>query len=150
MEKYKKLFFISLILLSYFSYAQAIKYQFGKLGKETKVSRTIEIDTYDNMQFVPNKIEIKVGETIKFIIVNKGKEIHEFMLGSAEELDDHGRMMQENPTDIHSHDNSIVVEVGRTKNIIWEFNKEGNMYFACLLPGHSEAEVKGTIQVTTK
>ncbi|MBP6599957.1 MAG: hypothetical protein KA216_11010, partial [Giesbergeria sp.] len=32
-------------------------------------------------------------------------------------------------------------------DIVWRFNRPGSFDFACLIPGHSEAGMKGTITV---
>lgn len=150
MNLIKKLGVTSLILFPIFAYAHGDDGGIGKPGKEAKVSRTIEVDTYDTMKFSPDKMNIKKGETIKFVIVNKGKLVHEFMLGELDELKEHAAMMMKMPDMKHDEKNAVSVEPGETKNLIWEFTKAGKVEFACLLPGHSEAGMVGSINVSEK
>jgi uncharacterized cupredoxin-like copper-binding protein len=39
------------------------------------------------------------------------------------------------------------VEPGRSGDLIWTFNRTGEFEFACLLPGHYQAGMRGTIRV---
>lgn len=153
MKIIKKLIILGLVSLPLFAYAHGDEKHgdsngIGKPGKETKVSRTIEINTYDTMKFNPDKIEVKKGETIKFVVINKDKLTHEFMLGELKELKEHAEMMRQMPNMKHAEKNAVTVEPGETKSLLWEFTNEGKVDFACLLPGHSEAGMVGTINVT--
>lgn len=58
----------------------------GKPGNPAKVSRTIVVDMNDTRRFTPSHVQVKRGETIKFIAKNSGKIKHEMGLGSAKEL----------------------------------------------------------------
>ena len=44
----------------------------GMQGNKESVDRTINVSMYDNY-YQPNKFKIKKGETIKFIVQNKGE-----------------------------------------------------------------------------
>ena len=44
----------------------------------------------------------------------------------------------------------IILEPGKQGEIVWQFTKAGVVDFACLLPGHYEAGMKGTINVNRK
>ena len=48
----------------------------------------------------------------------------------------------------HGHPNAIFVKPGASKTLIWTFTKSGVYEFACNIPGHYEAGMKGTIVVT--
>ncbi len=52
----------------------------GKPGDPNKVSRTIRVDMNDAMRFIPDRISIKRGETIKFLVTNSGNLKHEMVL----------------------------------------------------------------------
>lgn len=56
----------------------------GVPGKAKEVSRTIEVEMTEtedgDMIFRPAKLEIKRGETIRFVISNTGEPEHEFVL----------------------------------------------------------------------
>ena len=53
----------------------------GMQGNKESVDRTIKVSMYDNY-YQPNKFEIKKGETIKFIVQNKGELVHEFNIAT--------------------------------------------------------------------
>jgi len=42
------------------------------------------------------------------------------------------------------------VAPGETGEIIWKFNRKGRFHFACLVAGHYEAGMAGTITVTSR
>ena len=47
----------------------------------------------------------------------------------------------------HDDPNSIRLEPGKTGNIVWKFTNAGKFEFACLIPGHYEAGMKGDLSV---
>src|SRR3546814_5289579 len=55
---------------------------FGEPGKASEASRTIEIVMGDNY-FEPENLEIRAGETVRFVLKNEGEFLHEFNLGTA-------------------------------------------------------------------
>jgi len=57
-------------------------FDFGMPGKAFEVSRTVNVVMKDNY-FDLKSIKVKAGETIRFNLVNKGKFLHEFGLGTA-------------------------------------------------------------------
>ena len=122
----------------------------GIAGEAKAVKRTIEITMTDNMRFSPSVIEVKQGDTIKLVHLNKGKVMHEFVLGTKKELDEHAALMKKFPK--MEHDEPYMAHVGpnHAGQIIWTFNKAGEFDFACLLPGHYEAGMVGKIRVAAK
>lgn len=120
---------------------------FGKQGDPKKVTRTITIDMLDTMRFGPADLRIKQGETIRFVVRNKGKMMHEMVLGTMEELKEHGAMMQKHPDMEHDEPHMTHVGPGKKENMIWHFTKTGEFHYACLLPGHFEAGMVGRITV---
>ena len=122
----------------------------GIAGTAKAVTRTIEITMTDNMRFSPSLIEVKQGDTIKLVHLNKGQTMHEFVLGTKKELDEHAALMKKFPN--MEHDEPYMAHVGPNKagQIIWTFNKPGEFDFACLLPGHYEAGMVGKVKVAAK
>ena len=53
----------------------------GEKGKMAEVDKTIEIKMYDNY-FLPKTINIKRGETVKFVVYNYGELVHEFNIAT--------------------------------------------------------------------
>lgn len=140
----------------------------GEPGKSADVSRTIEITMKDNF-YEPAQIAVKAGETIRFKVTNKGDFLHEFNLGTAPMHAAHQKemmmMMENGMLEVDrinhekmkmdhgggkgmSHDdpNSILVEPGKSGEVIWKFTKEIKMEFACNLPGHYESGMVGPIK----
>ncbi len=119
----------------------------GQDGDPAKVTRTISVEMNDSMRFTPEKISVKEGETVRFFIVNKGKLPHEMVIGMADEINEHAEMMKKMPGMVHKEANQITLELGKRGGIVWQFAKAGDVSFACLVPGHKEAGMVGTITV---
>ena len=119
----------------------------GIAGDPKKVKRTIEIRMTDNMRFAPNQIQVKLGETVRLVAVNAGKVLHEIVIGTPSELAAHAEMMKKHPNMEHDEPYMAHVSPGKSGEIVWTFNREGDFEFACLLPGHFEAGMRGTIRV---
>ena len=49
----------------------------------------------------------------------------------------------------HDDQNSILLEPGESKELVWTFTKAGSLEFACNLPGHYEVGMMGKISVTS-
>lgn len=119
----------------------------GMGGDPAKVTRTIAVEMNDTMRFTPGKVSVKAGETVRFFIVNKGKVPHEMVIGTAEEIDEHAEMMRKMPGMVHKEANQITLAPGQRGGIVWQFAKAGTVTYACLVPGHKEAGMVGTVVV---
>lgn len=119
----------------------------GKPGDPARVSRTIEVTMDDTMRFVPDRIQVKAGETVRFFVRNRGKLQHEFVLGTRSELEQHAAMMRQMPHMTHSEPNMVSLPGGKLGGLVWQFDKPGSVDFACLVPGHFEAGMVGRIIV---
>lgn len=123
---------------------------FGREGDPKKATRTIKIIMNDNMRYSPDNISVKQGETVRFVIENRGKGLHELVMGSEQELKAHAELMKKFPDMEHSAPYMAHVTTGKQREIIWEFNRPGDVLFGCLMPGHYEAGMAGKISVTPK
>jgi uncharacterized cupredoxin-like copper-binding protein len=47
----------------------------------------------------------------------------------------------------HDEPHMSHVSPGKKEEMVWQFTKEGEFYFACLIPGHFEAGMIGKITV---
>lgn len=124
------------------------EHAFGKQGDPKKATRTITIDMADTMRFGPSDITVKEGETIKFVVANKGKMMHEMVIGTMDELKAHGELMKKHPGMEHDEPYMSHVSPGKKEEMVWQFTKAGEFYYACLIPGHFEAGMIGKIKVT--
>ena len=119
----------------------------GQPGVAAKVKRTITVDMADTMRYTPSNIQVKQGETVRFVVKNSGKVKHELSLGNQKDLLEHMELMKKFPEMEHEEPNQITVAPGAQGEIIWQFTKAGTVHFACLMPGHFEAGMKGQIKV---
>lgn len=126
-----------------------------------------------DMSFNPGSLDIKAGETVRFVLINKGQLLHEFNLGSAamhaghqqdmlkmqqsgmltptgmKQGMDHAAMGHgENGGMRHDDPNSVLVEPGKTAQLTWNFSKATRLEFACNVPGHYQAGMKGDLTVS--
>jgi len=120
---------------------------FGREGDPRKVTRIIKVDMSDAFRFTPSDVVIKRGETVKFVVSNSGKQLHEMVLGTAQELQEHAELMKKFPNMEHADANMAHVKPGAKGEIVWQFNKAGEYQFACLIPGHFEAGMVGKVVV---
>jgi len=120
----------------------------GIAGDAQAVTRTIEIRMSDKMRFTPDLIDVHEGETIRLVHRNGGKLLHEFVLGTKEELEEHAALMIKFPNMEHDEPYMAHVPAGRRGEIVWNFNRAGEFEFACLIPGHFQAGMVGKIKVS--
>ena len=119
----------------------------GMGGDPSKVSRTIAVEMNDTMRFTPGDVSVKAGETVRFFVVNKGKVPHEMVIGTSGEIEEHAEMMKKMPGMVHEEANQITLAPGQRGAIVWQFAKAGTVTYACLVPGHKEAGMVGSISV---
>ncbi|WP_339476898.1 MULTISPECIES: copper-resistant cuproprotein CopI [unclassified Pseudomonas] len=146
-------------------------FDFGQPAPAVKASRSIEVLMGD-MTFDPGALDIKAGETVRFVLVNKGQLLHEFNLGNAamhaehqqEMLKmqqsgqlmptamkpgmDHAAMGHDQASMRHDDPNSVLVAPGKTAELTWTFSTATRLEFACNIPGHYQAGMKGDLTVS--
>lgn len=132
--------------------AAVIKEQkdWGLAGDARAAKRTVEVKMLDTMRFVPERIEVKLGETVRFVVRNAGAAMHEFVIGTREENDAHAELMRKFPGMEHDEPWMAHVSPGQTGEIVWTFNRAGTFDFACLIAGHYQAGMRGTVVVAPK
>jgi uncharacterized cupredoxin-like copper-binding protein len=141
----------------------------GKPGAAAKASRTVTVVMGDNY-YEPTEIAVKAGETVKFVIRNEGEFVHEFNIGTAAMhaqhqremtmMVDHGVLeadrinydkmkmkMDDGSTMEHDDPNSVLLEPGKSAQIVWTFPSDTALDFACNVPGHYEAGMQGAFDI---
>lgn len=118
----------------------------GQPGNASEVSRVVRVEARDTA-FNVKQIQVKAGQTVKFVVTNKGEVRHEFAIASPEENEEHRQMMQQMPDMKHDEPNIVTVEPGETKEIVWKFGKDTDVEFSCNIPGHAEQGMKGAFRV---
>jgi uncharacterized cupredoxin-like copper-binding protein len=122
--------------------------EIGEPGIASKATRTVKVEMTDGMRFNPSSIEVKQGETVRFIVTNSGRLKHELVLGTEKELREHYEVMKKNPEMEHADPNMVTLAGGKTGEIVWQFTRAGKVDFACLQPGHYDAGMKGAVNVS--
>lgn len=120
---------------------------FGRPGDPTKISRTLRVDMADTMRFTPAEITVRRGETVRLVATNTGRVLHEMVLGTPQELEEHAALMKRFPGMEHEEAHMTHVKPGHSGEIVWQFTKPGEFRFACLVPGHFEAGMVGKVFV---
>ena len=133
----------------------------GEAGKSSDATRMIEIVMTDN-RFAPQRISVAKGETIRFVVKNKGEVVHEFNIGTAAMHAAHqtemARMFDRGVLEVdkihhdrmkmgmgmaHDDPNSVLLEPGAASQVVWKFAGKLELEFACNLPGHYQSGMKG-------
>lgn len=130
-----------------YSPAQVVDTPFGRQGDPQKVTRTITVDMTDNMRFTPGVLKVQRGETVRLNVVNKGRVLHELVLGTQADIHGHWQAMKKHPGMAHEQPQSAHVAAGSRGEVVWQFTEPGEVRFACLLPGHFEAGMAGKVMV---
>lgn len=122
----------------------------GEPGDPKKPFRTIEIVMTEgpgSMSYSLDRIEVRRGEQIRFVLRNTGDLAHEFLLDSVENNAKHKSKMEEHSEMEHDEVNGKWVEPMTSGEVLWHFTKAGTFEFACLIPGHYESGMKGIVVV---
>ena len=133
----------------------------GEAGKASEATRIIEIVMTDN-KYAPTSISVGKGETIRFLVKNKGEFVHEFNIGTAAMHTAHqtemAKMFERGMMDVdkihhdrmkmgggmaHNDPNSVLLDPGADGEIVWKFGQRMKLEFACNLPGHYESGMVG-------
>ena len=124
--------------------------EWGIAGDAKAVKHTVTLSMSDAMRFTPDRIDVKQGDTVKIMLKNTGTQMHELVIGTKKELEEHAALMVKFPTMEHSEPYMAHVAPGKTGEIIWTFNRPGGFDFACLIAGHYQAGMVGKITVAAK
>lgn len=139
----------------------------GEPGKASEASRTITVEMYDNY-YDPEEINVEPGETVRFVVKNEGSLVHEFNIGTPSMHEGHqkemmmmvehgviqGGKLNQNMMNMdmgngktmkHDDPNSVLLEPGQSKEVVWKFTEKGDIEFACNVPGHYQAGMYGDV-----
>lgn len=122
----------------------------GAPGDPKKPARIVQVtmsETDGKMIFTPEKIRVKKGEQVKFMLRNNGELDHEFILATTAENLKHAEAMKKNPDMEHDDPNGKRLAPKKTGEIVWKFTKAGEFEYSCLIPGHREAGMIGMVVV---
>jgi len=122
----------------------------GEPGNPKRPARVVQVVMREGdgkMMFIPDRLEVKRGEQVRFVLRNNGELEHEFVLATVEENVKHAEEMKKNPDMEHDDPNAKRVKPKKRSELVWRFTKRGTFEFGCLIPGHREAGMLGTVVV---
>jgi uncharacterized cupredoxin-like copper-binding protein len=119
----------------------------GNLKKPYRIVQVVMREGDGKMMFIPDRVEVRRGEQIRFMLRNNGELEHEFVLATVEENLKHAEQMKKNPDMEHDDPNAKRLQPKKKDELVWRFTKRGTFEFGCLIPGHREAGMIGTIIV---
>lgn len=118
----------------------------GGPGKLADAKRVIRIEARDR-DYNLRQVQVRPGETVRFVIVNKSSIRHEFGIARHADHVEHRKMMEKLPDMVHDDDDVVTLEPGETKEIVWRFGTHKDalkeLEFACNIPGHAEQGMQG-------
>jgi uncharacterized cupredoxin-like copper-binding protein len=92
-------------------------------------------------RFEPDRVTVKPGSTVRFVIHNADPIDHEFIIGPPETHDIHER------GEPHFHTGAVQGEVtvpaGATVETTWTFGPSGEVAYGCHLAGHWDYGMHG-------
>ena len=122
----------------------------GEPGDPKKPFRVVKVTMLEDgkkMLFEPALVEVRLGEQVRFELFNEGTWSHEFVLASAAENQKHSDLMKKFPDMEHADPNALRLAPFASGAILWKFTKRGTFEYACLIPGHLEAGMRGAVIV---
>lgn len=125
----------------------AVQKDWGIAGQANAVQRTIHITMSDEMRFSPDQLQVEQGQTVRLVLHNSGAQTHELVIGTPDELQAHAALMLKFPNMEHDEPYMAHVSAGQTSELIWTFNRAGTFSFACLIAGHYQAGMVGSVEV---
>jgi len=131
-------------------HAHAGETAYGKPGDPKKPARVIQVvfrEDEGRMLFLPDTFRVRRGEQIRFLLRNNGAVDHEFVIGTVEENLKHMKEMEKNPDMEHDDPNAKRLKPRGAGEILWQFTRAGTFDVSCLIPGHRQAGMTGTIVV---
>ena len=123
---------------------------YGEPGDPAKPARIVRIamrEAEGRMMFVPDRIEVRKGEQIRLRLSNDGELDHELVLATLEENLAHMEAMENAPDMAHDEANARRLKPRGAAEIVWHFTRAGEFDFSCLIPGHRQLGMSGTLVV---
>lgn len=143
----RTVFLLALLPAVALAHGGAVATGAGEPGQLADVQRTIRIGMDDAMRYTPDALTVRRGDTLRLLVSNHGTVMHEILLGTSDEIEHHLRAMRRDPAMAHGAPYMAHVAPGEEAQLIWRFTQAGTLRYACLLPGHYEAGMTGTISV---
>ena len=127
--------------------SRAVEQPYGREGDARKVRRVVRIEMSDTMQFFPSELRVKRGDTVRFDLRNGGELPHQMVIGTMDELKKLAPVVKKDDEVEYLGVRGVQVAPGETGRLVWQFTRPGEFHYACLVDGHFDAGMIGTIVV---
>jgi uncharacterized cupredoxin-like copper-binding protein len=105
--------------------------------------------TMSEFKFSPALLELKAGQTVRFVVINQDVTKHEILFGDQKAQDEHEKMMAGGSTVQMAEPGEVEVDPGQTKTLEYTVpDAPGTLLYGCHEPGHWAAGMKGTVTIT--
>ncbi|MFP5429043.1 MAG: plastocyanin/azurin family copper-binding protein [Gammaproteobacteria bacterium] len=142
-------------------------FAFGEPAPAAKATRTVEVVLKD-ISFEPKSLQVKAGETVRFVLINQGQLPHEFNLGDKAMHVEHQKQMIAMQGKLftagmnhegmdhnqmghgehgHAGGNTVLLQPGQRGELTWTFRTSAPIEFACNVPGHYQAGMVGPLTI---
>lgn len=91
-------------------------------------------------KFLPDRVHVPIGKTVKFVIQNQDPIDHEFIVGGEEVHVRHKKGTEPAHGEVPGE---VTIEAGETASTTFVFSSPGEWLFACHLPQHFRYGMKG-------
>ena len=88
---------------------------------------------FEEVRFVPNRLDAMVGEPLRVTLINKGRERHDLSFPALHMPGLQGL--------------EAILEPGETRTITLTFDRPGTHTFQCSVPGHAISGMTGAVFV---
>lgn len=112
--------------------------------------RIVEL-SMDGMRFDPDQVEVRLHETVRFVVRNPEGIPHELFIGSETEQvthrEVHASTAPQEQADVPHYGYGAFIPAFGTGQFEYRFDASGEVMIGCHLPGHWEAGMRALIVV---
>ena len=124
----------------------------GSSDGADEATRTVDVAMVD-IAYEPDTLEVKQGETVRFVFTNRGKVAHDAFIGDHRAQEEHEADMSDPDADDHGghgddEDAAVTVAPGEREELTYTFDEAGTVEIGCHQPGHYAAGMKIAVDVT--
>jgi uncharacterized cupredoxin-like copper-binding protein len=113
-------------------------------------SRTVDVEMRD-IAYAPTAVDVKAGETVKFVFHNQGQIRHDAFIGDEAAQAEHEKEMRGGDSGGmggHQGDDAIKVDPGMTGSLTHTFKPGESLVIGCHEAGHYAAGMKLALKVS--
>lgn len=118
----------------------------GQPAAPATADRTVAVEMMD-ISFQPDRLEVGLGQSVRFTFHNGGKVDHEAVFGDEGVQTEHEKTMKDASGPNHGSSEMTVVKPGGSADMTYRFDKAGTILIGCHQPGHYAAGMKVTVAV---